>query len=180
MSRWQGWGISVLAWPLLLSGCADAQLGGLAQQLEQIRQAPGVQKPLVVPHVPEYQPVAYVHGDKRSPFLAPEAVASLSVPTQTVNYELAPDTSREKEPLERFSLQELQLVGMLKMNDRQRALIRTPEGDVMSVSEGNYIGPDYGRIVRIDDTHIDINERIFNQTSGWQIRDVTLAIGDGG
>ena len=178
MSRWQYWRMSVLAWPLLLSGCIDAQLGSLAQQLEQIRQVPGAQQPLVVPRVPEYQPVAYVHGGSRSPFLAPDAVTGLSVPAQTVSYELAPDTSREPEPLEQFSLQELRLVGMLKMNDRQRALIRTPEGDVVSVNEGNYIGPDYGRIVRIDDTHIEIDERIFNQTSGWQIRDVTLAIGD--
>ncbi|MGS2744493.1 pilus assembly protein PilP [Halomonas sp. LS-001] len=178
MSRWQGWGLPVLAL-LLLSGCADAQLGSLAQQLEKIRQAPGVQQPLVVPNVPEYQPVAYVHEDKRSPFLAPEAVAGFSVPVQTVSYELAPDTSRDPEPLERFSLQELRLVGMLKMNDRQRALVRTPEGDVVSVSEGNYIGPDYGRIVRIGDTHIEVNERIFTQTSGWQIRDVTLTIGNG-
>lgn len=179
MIRWQGGGIPLLAWLLMLSGCADPQLGSLVQQLEQIRQAPGVQQPLVVPHVPEYQPVAYVHGDERSPFLAPEAMAGLTVPAQMINYELAPDTSREPEPLEQFSLQELQLVGVLMMNNRQRALIRTPEGDVVSVNEGNYIGPDYGRIVRIDDTHIAVNERIFNQTSGWQIRDVTLAIGDG-
>jgi len=178
MRRWQGWGWAILVLPLLLSGCADAQLGSLAQQLEQIRQAPGAQQPLVVPHVPEYQPVGYTHEDKRSPFLAPEAVADLSMPVQTVSYQLAPDTSRDPEPLERFSLQELQLVGMLKMNDRQRALVRTPEGDVVSISEGNYIGPDYGRIVRIGDTHIEIDERIFTQTSGWQIRDATLAIGD--
>lgn len=175
MNRWPEWGLMLILMGLL-GGCADARLGELAEELEQIRQAPGTQPPLVVPHIPEYQPLAYTHGGERSPFLAPEAVASQSAPVLVANANLAPDTSREPQPLERFSLQELALVGMLEMNNRQRALIRTPEGDVVSVSEGNYIGPDYGRIVRIGAKRIEIDERIFTQTEGWQVREVALVL----
>ncbi|MFO7910255.1 MAG: pilus assembly protein PilP [Halomonas sp.] len=169
-----GWALFMLT--VLLGGCADAQLDELAQELDQIRQTPGSQPPLVVPDIPEYQSLGYRHSDGRSPFLAPEAVAGQSATVPGANASLAPDTSREPQPLERFSLQELSLVGMLQMSNRQRALIRTPEGDVISVSEGNYVGPDYGRIVRIGEKRIEIDERIFTQTEGWQVREAALAL----
>ncbi|MGM0614151.1 MAG: pilus assembly protein PilP [Pseudomonadota bacterium] len=175
MSHWSGWVLFCML-AVLLGGCADARLDELAGELEQIRQAPGSQPPLVVPHIPEYQPLAYTHAEERSPFLAPEAVAGQSASVQVADANLAPDTSRESQPLERFSLQELALVGMLEMNNRQRALIRTPEGDVLSVSEGNYIGPDYGQIVRIGAKRIEIDERIFTQTRGWQVREAVLVL----
>jgi type IV pilus assembly protein PilP len=163
---------------LMLAGCADANMPQLTQTLRDIREAPSTQPRIDIPEVPDYAPLPYRHSDSRSPFLAPDAVVD-SAFTQPQSGELAPDQARTPEPLERFSLEELRLVGTLQMGQRQRALIRTPEGEVVSVSVGNYAGLNYGRISRITEQRIDINERIFTQRDGWQVRDAALTLADG-
>ena len=162
----------------MLAGCADANREQLTQTLREIREAPGSQPRIEIPEVPDYAPLPYRHRDMRSPFLAPDAVVN-SASTQPKGGELAPDQTRAPEPLERFSLQELRLVGTLQMGQRQRALIRTPDDEIVSVSVGNYVGPNDGRISRITEQGIEINERIFTQRDGWQVRDATLALADG-
>lgn len=169
-------GLSVV---FILAGCADANIAQLTQKLRDIRETPGSQPRIEMPEVPDYEPLPYRHSDMRSPFLAPDAVVDSTFTQPGGNSELAPNQERTPEPLERYSLQELRLVGTLQMGQRQRALIRTPEDEVVSVSVGNYLGANYGRISRITEQRIEINERVFTQREGWQVRDVTLALADG-
>ncbi len=91
---------------------------------------------------------------------------------------LAPDQQRTPEPLERFSLQELRLVGTMRMAGRQVAMIASPDGSVTSVKEGNYLGTDYGQIAQISAQGIQVTERIFTQREGWQERQVSLVINE--
>ncbi|MCL7930251.1 pilus assembly protein PilP [Halomonas llamarensis] len=169
-------GLSVV---FMLAGCADANMQQLTQALRDIREEPGGQPRIDMPEMPDYEPLPYRHSDARSPFLAPDAVVDSTFMKPGDNSELAPDQTRAPEPLERYALQELRLVGTLQMGQRQRALIRTPENEVISVSVGNYVGSNYGRISRITEQHIKIHERVFTQRDGWQVRDVTLALADG-
>lgn len=169
-------GLSVV---FALAGCADANMQQLTQELGDIREAPGSQPRIDVPEVPDYAPLPYRHRDARSPFLAPDAVVDSTFMKPGDNSELAPDQARAPEPLERYSLQELKLVGTLQMGQRQRALIHTPDDEVVSVGVGNYVGSNYGRISRITEQRIEIHERVFTQRDGWQVRDVTLALAGG-
>ncbi|WP_075878681.1 pilus assembly protein PilP [Vreelandella massiliensis] len=163
---------------LMLAGCADANMAQLKQKLADIREAPGSQPMIEIPRVPDYEPLPYRYSDARSPFLAPDAVVENTF-TQPGDSELAPNQERSPEPLERYALQELQLVGTLQMGQRQRALIRTPDEEVVSVGVGNYVGSNYGRISRITEQRIDIKERVFTQRQGWQVRDAALTLADG-
>lgn len=157
-----------------LTGCADADLAQLEDTLAAIRHTPGGQPPVMAVALPESQDLAYLYSDGRSPFLPADEIAQGGADRS--EGALAPDQQREPEPLERFSLQELRLVGTMRMAGRQVALIASPDGNVTSVKEGNYLGTDYGRVAQIKAQEISVTERVFTQREGWQERQVSLVI----
>ncbi|MGM0543648.1 MAG: pilus assembly protein PilP [Pseudomonadota bacterium] len=171
--RGMGWVVALG----LLAGCADPSLLQLETTLAEIRQMPSNEPGIVVPYVPLYPTQRYRHSEARSPFTSPESIQS-GVSGLLAGSDDAPDQQRPAEPLEQFSLQELQLVGTLRMGGRQLAMIATPEGEVVTVREGNYVGGDYGRITAISEQKVDIRERIYTQQSGWQARPASLTIDD--
>ncbi|WP_227842112.1 pilus assembly protein PilP [Vreelandella zhuhanensis] len=157
-----------------LYGCGDPQLGQLDQRMQKIREMPGGPPRIVIPVVPEYQPLEYRNEALRSPFLPRKAI--LSDPDESFDDRLAPNQQRPEEPLERYLLQELRLVGTLRMGSRHVALITAPGGEVFSLSEGNYLGTHHGRIKQIDSNAILIAERVFTQHDGWREREVELML----
>ncbi|MFN2409483.1 MAG: pilus assembly protein PilP [Halomonas sp.] len=168
-----GW----LASLFLLTGCADPSLSQLEETLSDIRQTSSSEPAMVIPYVPLYPTQRYQHSEARSPFLPPDSIQD-SAYNALAGGENGPDQQRSSEPLERFSLQELQLVGTLRMGGRQVALIATPEGEVMTAQEGNYMGTDYGRITAISADKVEIRERVYTQQNGWQIRPTSLTLDD--
>lgn len=169
-----GW----LAGLLLLTGCADPSLSQLETSLNDIRQMSSSKPVMVIPYVPLYPAQRYQHSEARSPFLPPQSIQDSSAYGALAGGENGPDSQRLAEPLERFSLPELQLVGTLRMDGRQVAMIATPEGEVVTVREGNYMGTNDGRITAISAQEIDIRERVYNQQNGWQTRPASLTIDD--
>lgn len=159
----------------LLAGCADADLAQLEDTLTAMGDSPGGQPPVMAMALPESQQLSYLYSDERSPFLPPERVAQEG---SHLNEGVAPNLQRTPEPLERFSLQELRLVGTMRMGGRQAALIASPDGNVTSLQEGNYLGTDYGRIVQISAQEIRVAERVFTPREGWQERQVSLVINE--
>lgn len=159
-----------------LVACGDANLEQLDTTLAEIRRTPGGQVPAIVASLPDPQPLHYQHAEARSPFLAPEIVSSAERLLLPEASEFVPDLQRVPEPLESFQLQSLRLVGTLSMEGRQMALIATPEGNVINVRAGNYLGNNHGRITRIAPQEVTIVERVFSQQQGWQERKAALVI----
>ncbi|MGV2931245.1 pilus assembly protein PilP [Vreelandella venusta] len=159
-----------------LAGCSDPQLGRLDQTLADIRHAADGKAPEVMETLPAYQPLDYRFSDTRSPFLAPQEVCENVLAVAQAMSELAPDQPRAQEPLERFQLQSLRLVGTLRMGEQQVALIEPPEGEVISVREGDYLGTNHGLINQIGPQGITIVERVFSPQQGWQQRQITLTL----
>jgi len=168
--------VSFMVSAVALTGCVDADLAQLEGTLADIRQSPGGQPPVMAVALPESADLSYLYSNERSPFLPPEEIAQGSADRSEGS--LAPDRQRTPEPLERFSLQELRLVGTMRMGGRQVALIASPDGNVTSVKEGNYMGTDYGRIAQINAQEIRVTERVFTQPEGWQERQVSLVINE--
>lgn len=166
----------IAAAAVALAGCVEADLDQLERTLADIRQSPGGQPPVIAVALPESRELAYLYSDERSPFLPPDAMAQGGADRS--EGALAPDQQRTPEPLERFSLQALRLVGSMRMGRRQVALIATPDGNVTSVKEGSYMGADYGRITEISRQAIRVTERVFSQQDGWQERQVSLVINE--
>ncbi|MFC0266766.1 pilus assembly protein PilP [Kushneria aurantia] len=145
---------------LVLAGCGDDGQRDLTARLDEMRSRPeGHIEPL--PERPEYQPLRYRAGDERSPF---EQGAIAAAPTlsqadaEPADSGPRPDPQRTREPLERFALEALQLTGTLTVNGRTMALIRTPEGELVRLYRGDYLGQNNGRVVAIDRSGIDIVE----------------------
>lgn len=159
-----------------LTGCSDPQLGQLDKTLAEIRRAADGKAPEVVEELPAYPSLDYRLSDARSPFLAPEGVRENVLQVEQAVSEFAPDQQRAQEPLERFQLQTLRLVGTLRMGEQQVALIEPPEGEVVSVREGDYLGTNHGLINQIEPQGITIVERVFSPQQGWQQRQVTLTL----
>lgn len=160
----------------VLTGCVDADLAQLEDTLAAIRHSPGGQPPVMAVALTESQELSYLYSDGRSPFLPPETVTQVGASRH--EGVLAPNPQRTPEPLERFSLHELRLVGTIRMEGRQVALIASPDGNVTSVKEGNYLGTDYGRIAQISAQEIRVTERVFTPREGWQERQVSLVINE--
>ncbi|AMD01978.1 MULTISPECIES: pilus assembly protein PilP [Halomonas] len=158
---------------LALAGCADPQLASLDRELATIRANPGMPEPLALPEVPRYEPTPYTEGDRRSPFRPqlPEPEA-----TPQGDDGVAPDADRPREPLEDYSLEELELVGVLSMGGQSNALIKAPDGEVHRLQIGRHMGRDHGRIVSITGSSVQLVELVPTGGGGWVERNTRIAL----
>ncbi|EAT12424.1 pilus assembly protein PilP [Bermanella marisrubri] len=129
--------------------------------------------------LPEFQPYsAYVYSASalRSPFESPVVFEEMA--SQMDNAVDAPDESRRKEPLERYTLGELTLVGTLSKSESGalKALIKTFSGSVHTVEEGNYMGKNHGRIINISESKVDLIEVVPNGSGGWISRPHSMGL----
>src|SRR5699024_695384 len=117
-----------------------------------------------IPPTRDYTPYAYITNDRRSPFTAvvevPEAV-------DASGNSIHPDANRPREPLEKFQLDALKMVGSMTVDGTKYALILAPDGVVYRPAVGNYAGRDYGKITAITATGIALNELVRNGHGGY-------------
>lgn len=116
---------------------------------------------------------SYLGKNKRSPFVTSDDY----VKNQMANskYVDKPDINREKELLESFKLENLKMVGSLKSSDGSiAALIMDTNGRVHTVQKGNYIGQKFGKIIKIDEKEIEVNEIIPGSFGKWLEKTVII------
>ncbi len=89
-----------------------------------------------------------------------------------------PDPDRPKETLERYPLDALRMGGTLARDGERWGLVRDPGGTVHRVREGNYLGQNHGRIVRISENRIEVLELIRSGDRAWREREAALATRD--
>lgn len=147
-----------------LGGCeteADAELTNYIQQVQQ-------KKPLPIPPIPEVVPLQkFVYPEdehRRSPFQPREAVKQSD--------EDAPNMRRAREPLEEFPLDALKFVGVLKQGPIIWALIKQPNGVITKVTTGNYMGKNFGKIVKISENSLKLEETV--QVEGKWEKKITV------
>ncbi|MBX6423654.1 pilus assembly protein PilP [Thermosulfurimonas sp. F29] len=79
-------------------------------------------------------------------------------------------------PLERWTLQELRLTGIVKKNGRRWALIEDPSGKGYFVSVGTRIGPNQGYITRIGKDFIMVRERVVDFLGREKVREIKISL----
>jgi len=152
----------------LLGGCSGAQ-SDLQQWIAEVKQRPGGRiEPL--PEVKPYETYAYADADLRSPF-APAAPAAAGGGVR-------PDTKRNREFLEQFSLDTLKMVGTLRLEGRQFGLVQTKDGLVHRVLPGQYVGQNDGKILSISDAKISLVEIVPDGMGGYMERPAALGLKD--
>lgn len=168
---------AVLAAALLmgLAGCSDPQLGMLDRELAEIRSNPGATPRVTLPDIPDYEALPYDEADRRSPFVA--RLPETEQPPRG-SEGLAPDLTRSREPLEAFSLGQLDLVGTLTSGGQPSALVRSPSGTVHRLRVGNHMGSDFGRIISITSSSVQLIEVVPTGRGGWIERTTQLTLND--
>lgn len=129
-----------------------------------------------LPEFKAYEAFSYSAADRRSPFEPPLDVQLTMVDEDPVS-DVEPDLDRPKEVLENFGLKELTMVGTLSdTSGNLFALIRDSDGGVHRVRTGNYMGQNYGRIIGINETRVELIEIVPNGRGGWVERPRQLSL----
>ncbi len=81
-----------------------------------------------------------------------------------------PNLAREREPLERFALGTLRLVGFVKQGGELFALVQSPDGGIARVVVGSHLGRNHGRVVRLSEGGLDIVEIVPDGAGAWMER----------
>lgn len=160
---------------LMLSACGASDLSDLERFVsDKTARAGGLIEP--IPTFAAYEAFAYSAQGMRSPFDRPVEVVQLAA--LRLRSTVAPDRTRAREFLEQFPIDSLTLVGKLKRQGVEWALLRDPSGGIHRVREGNYVGPDHGKVVDVGDNYVAIMEIVTDGTAdGWVERPRTLEFG---
>lgn len=155
----------------ILNGCTD-RIGMAEQAMADIRAstAQPIEPP---PKALLVEDFVYSASSLRSPFLPPSLV-NVQGPTTAIDG-VRPDINRIKEPLEQYEIAQLTFRGMVISSEGQQyALVQRPDGSVASVTVGNYLGLNDGRIVEITPTQINLIEIVPDSRAGFIERPQSL------
>jgi type IV pilus assembly protein PilP len=155
-----------------LSGCGGAN-DDLRAYIDEVKARPGGRiEPL--PPVEPAPTFAYEAGTRRSPFM-PDAPERRAAGPDSVD---GPDRNRPREFLEQFPLDTLKMVGTLADRRASFGLVQTTDGLVHRVAVGNHMGQNFGRIVAISDSQIQLVEIISDGLGGYLERPAAIGLAD--
>lgn len=168
----------------LLTACSQGSgFSDLDQFMAETRAKPrGFVEPL--PEFKSYEAFTYSAADRRAPFEPPVDVQLTMMDEQPVS-DVEPDLDRPREVLENFGLKELTMVGTLRNAVSAEsdsgpgspfALIRDNTGGIHRVRTGNYMGQNYGRIIGVNETRVELLEIVPNGRGGWVERPRSLTL----
>ena len=170
------WVVSVL----LLSGCSPSGNDELVQWMaEQKANAKSRVIPLTEPK--KFTPEAYAVGASLDPFKQTKLTSALRRESNQVASNaslIAPEMSRRKEPLEDVPLDAMAMVGSLNKTGAPAALLRV-DNLIYQVRVGNYLGQNYGKILKITETQIQLREIVQDATGDWIERISSLDLQEG-
>jgi len=165
--------IAVAALAIGLGACGG-NMDDLRAYIDEVKARPGgiiAPLPQVVP-APSF---AYEAGERRSPFLpeTPQARA-----TSDPNAIQGPDPTRPREFLEQFPLDTLRMVGTLVARGDSFGLVQTSDGLIYRVTVGHHLGQNYGRVITISDSEIELVEIISDGIGGYLERPAAIGLSD--
>jgi type IV pilus assembly protein PilP len=161
----------------LLVGCTGEQ-EELQQWMEQQRREvkPSVQ-PLSAPK--KFNPQPYASTDGVEPFSSQKLTVALKQEARQPNSLLASEFNRRKEPLEAFPLDSMTMVGSVVKNGRSYALLRVDKL-LYQVKTGDYLGQNYGKIIKISETDVSLREIVQDAAGEWIERPSALELQEKG
>jgi type IV pilus assembly protein PilP len=153
-----------------LTACSSAD-DELDRFIDDTKKQPGGRvQPL--PEVKPYETFVYSATTMRSPFepSGPAAGAGGSG--------LRPDSKRNREFLEQFSLDTLKMVGTMRLGATMYGLVQTKDRLVHRVVVGNYIGQADGKITEITPSKIILTEIVPDGLGQYIERPAALGLTD--
>lgn len=161
----------VVALSTVLVGCGD-RVSLVEAEMQKIRSQPA--QPIQPPPQPQkIEDFQYAASNVRNPFI-PQSLLEMQARVANMP-SVKPDTERPKQPLEGYELTELVYRGKVIAPDGQQyGLVQTPDGLVRDVQVGDYMGKNYGRIVEITSTQINLIEIVEDTRLGYVEKSANL------
>jgi len=161
---------------LVLAGCsADDSTLDLSEFMEKVNNKP---RTAIAPLPPfqSYESFSYKAARLRDPFSQAVEFDESSKRSTQIDLSISPDLNRSKEYLERFNLAALRMVGSIEKNSNVWALINDSEGGIYTITDGNYLGRNHGKVTKTHDGYVDIVEIVPDGQGGWLERPQRLAV----
>ena len=158
---------------LLLAGCGGQHQDLRAWMSEQRAQLHPHVQPIEPPK--PYKAASYTLADRTDPFSPAKLEAGAKQAMSQLSPVLLAQMNRPKQPLEQYSLDQIQMVGSLKIRGVQYALLKA--GKLLyRVHVGEYAGQHYGRITAITESEVDLQELVQDATGDWVPHSATLQL----
>lgn len=135
-----------------------------------------------MPQIVQYKPYDYSSAALKSPFaeIELELESELRELQEGCDESIQPDLTRIKEDLERFSLDSMEMVGILQNDQALWGLLKLTAGDskdsVYKVEVGNYVGINHGNIVAITEEQIEVETLVPDNKGCWEKRTIYLKL----
>jgi len=121
------------------------------------------------------EPFTYRPDILRDPFVPveePDQQQNVNV----IGNGLRPDFQRRKEELEAYPLDAMKMVGTVTMKSALWGLVKTTDGTIHRVQAGNYMGKNFGKIIRINTDKIELMEIVPDKPGTWREQQTTVAL----
>ncbi|MEO8542725.1 MAG: pilus assembly protein PilP [Burkholderiaceae bacterium] len=162
---------------IALTACGGADDNDLQKWMSDQRKAtvPKIQ-PISEPKVFKPQPYEQVSSvepfDKEKLTQALKREGGKSVANSAL---VAPELARRKQALEAYPLDTMVMVGSMARAGKPVALIKV--NDLLyQVRQGDYLGQNYGRVMKIDETEVALREIVQDAVGEWIERPAALQL----
>ena len=157
----------------VLSACAADQ-DELQQWMEQQKREvkPNVE-PLSAPK--KFNPQPYAALGAVEPFSTQKLTVALKQEARQPNSLLAAEINRRKEPLEAYPVDSMAMVGSVNRNGQPYALLKV-DNLLYQVKQGDYLGQNYGKIIKISETDVAYREIVQDAAGEWIERNSALQL----
>lgn len=166
---------------LLGAACVALALAACSSRMQDLRQYVAQTKALRGGHIaplPQIKPLqsyTYEDADQRSPFVP--LLQSYAKANGRGTSGLHPDFNRPRQYLEQFPLDSLKMMGTLSIKGVLYGLIRDGDGVVHRITIGQYMGQNYGKIIKISQAGLVLREIVPDGQGGWAERTTTVQLG---
>ncbi len=159
---------------MLVAACSASDDELQAWMLAQRNVVPP--KVLALAEPKKFEPQSYTQGGRVDPFDVQKLTQALQRDAAQSASSVAligPELARRKESLEAYPLDTMVMVGSLQKSSLPVALVQVDKL-LYQVRQGNYLGQNYGRVIKVTETELVLREIVQDATGDWIERMATL------
>lgn len=147
----------IISCTFTLAGCWDTSHSDLKAWIKaQEQNTRGRVEPL--PRNMDYVAIPYEGATGIDPF-KPKQVSIVVQDDSNKKQVLTPEMNRRKEPLEYYNISEMAITGFILKDGQTFAMIKSQKDNIVhTVGVGNYLGTNFGKILKIADDKVFLRE----------------------
>jgi type IV pilus assembly protein PilP len=161
----------ILATAFLVTACSSPSEELQAWTEQQRREVKFGVQPLPPPG--RFEPQLYLALQEVDPFNAQKLSGAMRQEVRQMDARMSAELNRRREPLEAFPLDAMALTGSVLRQGHPVALIAVDKL-LYQVKLGDYMGQNYGRVVKIEESRVELREIVQDASGEWVERITTL------